>query len=154
MAMNPFTATFRGVTKAADATTAAAGAIGGAAINGAVGAVRGAAGGIRSGLSSGSQSPAAAALTIGAIGAAGLVEWPLLVAVGGTALVVHQLSRRTDGNAPAPAEAAAAGPTLSSVPTAAEPAPRKTTSRATTSTRKPASGARKSTAARRSSTTK
>jgi hypothetical protein len=31
------------------------------------------------------------------LGAAGLVEWPVLLTVGGTALVVHHLSRRSDG---------------------------------------------------------
>ncbi|OBB60354.1 hypothetical protein A5757_09700 [Mycobacterium sp. 852013-51886_SCH5428379] len=89
------------VTRTADATTAAAGAVGGAVVNGIAGGLQGTAAGIRDGLGKGSQSPAAAAITIGAIGAAGLVEWPLLLAVGGGALVVHQLSRRTDGE-PAP----------------------------------------------------
>ncbi len=92
--MNPISTAFRGLTKVADATTAAAGAVGGAAVSGVVGGVQGAAGGIRSGLSSGSRSTAAAALTLGAIGAAGLVEWPVLVTVGGAALVMHQLGQR------------------------------------------------------------
>ncbi|MGE2837087.1 hypothetical protein [Mycobacterium sp. SMC-4] len=100
--MNIVSAATRAVTKTADMTTAAAGAVGGAAVNGAVGAVRGAASGVRAGLDNGSRSPAAAALTIGAIGAAGLVEWPVLLTVGGTALVVHQLSQR--GNMPSEAE--------------------------------------------------
>lgn len=85
----------RAVARTADATTAAAGALGGAAVNGIVGGVQGVAAGARSGLSSGSHSTPAAALTLGAIGAAGLVEWPLLLGVGGTALVVHQLSQRS-----------------------------------------------------------
>ncbi len=90
----PFSVAVRGVAKVADATTAAAGAVGGAAISGAVGGLRGAAAGVRSGMDSGSRSSAAAALTLGAVGAAGLVEWPVLVAVGGAALVVHQLNQR------------------------------------------------------------
>ncbi|MGE2736600.1 hypothetical protein [Mycolicibacterium vaccae] len=92
--MNIVSAATRAVTKTADMTTAAAGAIGGAAVNGAVGAVRGAASGVRSGLDNGSRSSAAAALTLGAVGAVGLVEWPVLLAVGGTALALHQLSHR------------------------------------------------------------
>jgi hypothetical protein len=53
--------------------------------------------GIRNGVANGSHSTPAAALTLGVLGAAGLVEWPLLLAVGGTALVVHQLSKRSEG---------------------------------------------------------
>ncbi|WP_231750988.1 hypothetical protein [Mycobacterium sp. NAZ190054] len=83
-----------------------------------VGGVQGVAGGVRAGLSNGSRSPAAAALTLGAIGAAGLVEWPLLLTVGGAALVVHQLGQRA-------AEPQAA-PQNSSPP--AKKAARKTTS--------------------------
>lgn len=102
----PVSTAVRGVVKAADAATAAAGAVGGAAVNGVVGGVKGAAAGARSGLGGGSRSTAAAALTLGAIGAAGLVEWPVLVAVGGTALVVHQLSRRApDGGHALPSQA-------------------------------------------------
>ncbi|GAB3221749.1 hypothetical protein [Mycolicibacterium hippocampi] len=101
--MSAISTAFRGLTKVADATTATAGAVGGAAINGVAGGVRGAANGVRTGLSSGSRSPAAAALTIGAIGAAGLVEWPLLVTVGGAALVVHRLSQRAGEADAAPA---------------------------------------------------
>src|SRR6476659_9920005 len=85
----------RVVTKAADATTAAAGAVGGAAINGIAGGIQGTASGVRRGLGDGSHSSAAAALTLAAIGAAGLVEWPVLLAVGGTALVVHRLNQRS-----------------------------------------------------------
>jgi hypothetical protein len=84
----------RVVTRTANATTAAAGAIGGAAINGVVGGVEGTAGGIRNGLSSGSHSTPAALLTLGAVGATGLLEWPVVLAVGGTALLVRQLTRQ------------------------------------------------------------
>lgn len=62
----------RVITRAADATTATAGALGGAAVTGAIGAVEGTAAGIKNGLSSGSHSTAAAALTLGAVGVAGL----------------------------------------------------------------------------------
>ncbi|WNG87463.1 hypothetical protein C6A87_027635 [Mycobacterium sp. ITM-2016-00317] len=113
--MNPISTAYRGLTKVADATTAAAGAVGGAAVSGAVGAVQGVATGVRSGVSSGSRSSAAAALTLGAIGAAGLVEWPVLLTVGGAALVMHQLGHRGDGASPEqqespPVEKAAARP--------------------------------------------
>jgi hypothetical protein len=84
----------------ADATTAAAGAVGGAAVSGVVGGVRGTASGVRNGLRSGRKSTPAAALTLTAIGVAGLVDWPLLVTVGGAALLVHELSRRGAAKSP------------------------------------------------------
>lgn len=88
----------RVIARAADVTTAAAGAVSGAAINGVIGGLQGTATGLRDGVAKGSRSSAAAALTLGAVGAVGLVEWPLLLTVGGGALVVHQLSRRSDGS--------------------------------------------------------
>jgi hypothetical protein len=99
--MNILRGAVRTVTGAADATTAVAGAVGGAAVDGVIGAVQGAAAGLRNGVGDGSHSTAAAALTLAAIGAAGLVEWPILLAVGGTALLVHQLNRpaRENGQA-------------------------------------------------------
>jgi hypothetical protein len=109
-------ATVRGVGKtvgrAADATTAAAGAVGGAAVNGIVGGVTGAAEGIKRGVGSGSHSTPAAALAIGALGVAGLVEWPVLLAVGGGALLLHRMLHKPDTAAakanlkPVPSESA------------------------------------------------
>ncbi|BDY28426.1 hypothetical protein [Mycolicibacterium mageritense] len=93
--MNIVSGVAHAVTRAADATTATAGAIGGATINGVVGGIKGTSAGIRDGLSQGSGSSAAAALTLAAVGAAGLVEWPILLTAGGAALVVHELSSRT-----------------------------------------------------------
>jgi cell division septation protein DedD len=88
----------RTVNRAASATTAAAGAVGGAAVNGVAGAVTGAAAGVQKGIDRGSHSTPAAALTLGALGVAGLVEWPILLAVGGGALLLRRLSNsRTDG---------------------------------------------------------
>jgi hypothetical protein len=88
----------RTVGRAASATTAAAGAVGGAAVNGVVGAVTGAATGVQKGIDKGSHSTPAAVLTLGAIGVAGLVEWPLLLAVGGGALLLRRLnSSHNDG---------------------------------------------------------
>ena len=89
----------RTVSRAASATTAAAGAIGGATVNGVVGAVTGAAAGVQKGIDRGSHSTPAAALTLGALGVAGLVEWPLLLAVGGGALLLRRLSNsHNDGS--------------------------------------------------------
>ncbi|TFV54414.1 hypothetical protein E4P42_25995 [Mycobacterium sp. PS03-16] len=136
--MNVVNGAVRAVTRTADATTAAAGAVSGAAINGAVGALRGTAAGVRDGVGKGSHSTAAAALTLGAVGAAGLVEWPILLAVGGSALLVHQLSHRSNGDRePAP---------LRSVPTATDSAGSGSSGTTSTSASKP----RKTTRARRS----
>ena len=83
--------------RAADASIAAAGAVGGAAVNGVIGGVQGVVGGVQSGLSSGSRSIPAAALTVAAVGLAGLVEWPVLLPIGGTVLGVHYLTHRSGG---------------------------------------------------------
>jgi hypothetical protein len=126
--MNIVSGAVRVVTRAADATTAVAGAVGGAAINGVVGGIQGTAAGLRAGLNNGSESSAAAALTLAAVGAAGLVEWPVLLAVGGSALVVHRLSQRSSEDhtgAQQPARAAVA------------PRPSGTTRRAASSTTRP-----------------
>ena len=85
------------VSRTADASIAAAGAVGGGPVNGVVGGVQGVVGGVRSGLSSGSRSIPAAALTLAAIGAAGLMEWPVLLTVGGTVMAVHYLTHRSRG---------------------------------------------------------
>jgi hypothetical protein len=102
-------ATLRGATKVVNATTAAAGAVSGAAVSGVVGGVRGTVDGVLSGVSSGSRSTPAAALTLAVVGATGLVEWPIVLVVGGAALVVRQLTR--------PPEATSTGGGLRSVPT-------------------------------------
>jgi hypothetical protein len=83
------------VTRTAEATAGVAGAVGGAAVTGVIGGVQGTVAGIRNGLSSGSHSTPAAVLTLAAIGATGLVEWPVLLGVGGTALLVRQLNQRS-----------------------------------------------------------
>jgi hypothetical protein len=122
------------VGRAADATTAAAGAVGGAAVNGIVGGVTGAAEGIKRGVSSGSHSTPAAALAMGALGVAGLVEWPVLLAVGGGALLLHRLSRKPDTTAsakanlkPVPSESAPQKPVAEKAPS--KPAAKKATGR-------------------------
>ena len=87
----------RAITRSAEATTAAAGAVGGAAVNGVIGGMQGTVSGIKNGMSSGSHSTPAAAITLAAVGATGLVEWPILLGIGGTALVLHQLNQRSAG---------------------------------------------------------
>ncbi|WP_326548955.1 hypothetical protein QGN32_05930 [Mycolicibacterium sp. ND9-15] len=105
----------RFVTNTANATTAAAGAVSGAAINGVIGGVKGTASGIRDGLSSGSHSTPAALLTVGAVGAAGLVEWPVLLTLGGAVLLIRQLGSR-NGEQPEPAAVAAKPASTRSTP--------------------------------------
>ncbi|WP_421842470.1 hypothetical protein [Mycobacterium sp.] len=86
----------RTVNLAATATTSAAGAIGGAAVNGVVGGVTGAAEGVKRGLDTGSRSTPAAALAMGALGVVGLVEWPILLAVGGGALLLRRMNHKPE----------------------------------------------------------
>ena len=89
------------VNRAAEATTATAGAVGGAAVNGVVGGVTGAAEGVKRGIRSGSHSTPAAALALGALGVAGLVDWPVLLAVGGGALLIQRMNRKPEEQPPA-----------------------------------------------------
>lgn len=152
--MNAVAGTVRKVAGAANRavtmTTEAAGAIGGAAVNGVIGGVKGAAGGVQRGLRSGSHSTPAAALTLGALGVTGLVEWPVLVAVGGTALVLKQLTGRSDDSkAPAKAPAASVRP-LKAAPPAKATKPVKSASSSTSSTSSRRSAQPKKTAARQS----
>jgi hypothetical protein len=145
--MNVIQGALRVVTRSAEATAAAAGAVGGAAVNGVVGGMQGTLNGIKNGVSSGSHSTPAAALALAAIGAAGLVEWPILLGVGGTALVVRQLAQRSDGQP---------GPTLQAVPdsprqAASKPAAKRSPARKAT---KAAKAPGRKTAARRRAPTK
>ncbi|MGB8792367.1 MAG: hypothetical protein WCD33_12720, partial [Mycobacterium sp.] len=67
-------------------------------VNGVVGAVTGAAEGVQRGIGKGSHSMPAAALTLGALGVAGVIDWPLVLAIGGGALVLRQLNNgHSDG---------------------------------------------------------
>jgi len=80
-----------------DATVAVAGAsaaITGAAYGAATGAVDGAIRGAGQALGSGPRATPAAALAVAAVGAAGLIEWPVLLLASGTALVVRQLQHK------------------------------------------------------------
>jgi hypothetical protein len=120
-------------------TTEAAGAVGGAAVNGVVGGVQGAATGVQRGLKNGSHSTPAAALTLGVIGAAGLIEWPVLLAVGAGALVLRRVKPHPDGSATpakaslrpaAPEKAPASKPAPEHTGAAGAPPPTKRTTRA------------------------
>jgi hypothetical protein len=135
----------KAVSGAAAATTAAAGAVGGAAVSGVVGGVTGAAQGIKRGVSEGSHSTPAAALALGALGITGLVEWPVLLAVGGGALLLRRMSQKPE----APAPVAKPVPKADLKPVPSEPEPKKAAPRkaATKSTAKKAPG-------RKSGTTK
>ena len=117
----------RTVSRAASATTAAAGAVGGAAVNGVVGAVTGAAAGVQKGIDSGSHSTPAAALTLGALGVAGLVEWPLLLAVGGGALLLRRLEQLAQRQR----AGAGARPSIAAVKSTSSARPRKTPAKKT-----------------------
>lgn len=102
----------RSVIRTADAATSTAGAVSGAVVNGALGAIEGAVTGVAKGVKRGSNSSVAAALTIVTIGAAGLVEWPIVAGIGGAALLIHKLGHRGDQpgakDAPQPAPRKAA----------------------------------------------
>jgi hypothetical protein len=113
----------RTVVRAATMTTEAAGAVGGAAVSGALGAVTGATAGVQRGISSGSRSTPAAALTLGTLGVAGLIEWPVLLTVGGAAVLLRQLNRRPE---PEPGQEAAPVTSMTSAKSAEKQQPRRT----------------------------
>ena len=132
--MNPFHGAVRAVTNTANAAVAAAGAVGGAAVNGVIGGMQGTAQGVRNGLADGSHSVPAAALTFAALGATGLVEWPVLLTVGGAVILVRQLGRRSDGRAAAASPARPRIAAVNSRPAKKAPA-KKTAARKATSRR-------------------
>jgi hypothetical protein len=78
----------------------AAGAVGGAILGGLAGSAQGAVTGIKAGADRGSRSTPLAALTIAAVGAAGLLEWPVLLGVGGGVLALREFRRHSDESAP------------------------------------------------------
>ncbi|PTR22874.1 hypothetical protein C8K36_11057 [Rhodococcus sp. OK519] len=167
----------RTVSGIAQVTTSSIGALGGAAVGGVIGGVRGAVSGVtdgtRRGLERGSHSTPTAILTMAAAGAVGLVEWPVVLTVGGAALVLRQLHER--GAPPARPPAAMKTTTVAESPkehadgtAALNSATRKTATRKATTRKatKPAatsgaaksgaakSGAAKSAAARKSTTSR
>jgi hypothetical protein len=80
-------------TAATAATGAAAGATVGAVLGTAGGSVSGGLRGVRRGAVAGARSEPAAVAGLTALGVGGLVEWPVVIAVGGSALVLRQLRR-------------------------------------------------------------
>ncbi len=84
------------------ATTSVAGATGGAALGAGLGAVRGAADGLRDGAERGSRSAPAAALTVTALTVTGILDWPLVLAAGGTAILVNRLTQHPAAPPPHP----------------------------------------------------
>jgi len=85
----------RAAANAVTATTEAAGAVTGAAVGGVLGSVKGVAEGVASGSRAGAHSTPAAAVGLTAVGALGILEWPVVLAVGGTGLVLRQLAPRS-----------------------------------------------------------
>ncbi len=83
------------------ATTSVAGATG-AALGAGLGAVRGAADGLRDGAERGSRSAPAAALTVTALTVTGILDWPLVLAAGGTAILVNRLTQHPAAPPPHP----------------------------------------------------
>ncbi len=127
-----------------DATVAVTGAM--AAVAGAAtGAVDGAIRGAGQALASGPRATPAAALVVAAVGAAGLIEWPVLLLASGTALVVRQLRHQPANptvhteNPTATLPPAQPGTPIPPAPNrvvADTPARKTSTSRQTTTTRK------------------
>ncbi|PQP18991.1 hypothetical protein [Rhodococcus opacus] len=93
--MNVVSGTARVATGVGEAATATLGAVGGAAVGTLVGSMKGAAIGAAEGARRGSHSTPAAVLTMGAVAVTGVVQWPIVAAVGGTALVLDQLKLGT-----------------------------------------------------------
>jgi len=87
---------------AAGAVTGAAAAVSGAAYGAGTGAVSGATRGASEALGSGPRVAPAAALAVAAVGAAGLVDWPVLVLASGGALVLRQLRHQPPNRTAAP----------------------------------------------------
>lgn len=77
------------------ARSTGAGKVAAAATHGVVAGVQGSAAGAREGWSAGSRSTATAALTMASLGTTGIAELPVVGAVGGTALLVRELNRRS-----------------------------------------------------------
>ena len=116
---------FAVVQTAVTAVTDTAGAVGGAVINGVAGGVQGAARGAAHGLNKGSRSTTTAALTLVAVGATGFVDWPIIIVVGGTGLLVRRLnmSRTATAEVRSPAVRNPTGPGTIAVPATPKRAP-------------------------------
>lgn len=89
--MGLLSGTLRASQDSAAAVTGAAGAVTGAVTGAAIGGLSGIIRGGTQGLGIGARSTPAAVLALTAVGAAGLVDWPILVAVGGAAIIMRQV---------------------------------------------------------------
>ena len=90
----------------AGAATSTAGAVSGGAVGGGLGALSGVARGLTRGAAAGAtrgrHSTAATVITLTAVGAAGLVDWPILLATGGAAIILDKaINRQSSGPAAA-----------------------------------------------------
>lgn len=95
------------VSQAATTTTTTAKAAGDAAVKGVVGGVTGAVSAIQRGVDS--KNVAVPAVALAAVGVAGLVEWPAVLAVGGGALLLREMNRRRGTTTPNAAPAKSSG---------------------------------------------
>lgn len=86
----------------ASATTSTIGALTAAAAGTAIGAAQGAVKGFGRGLGTGATSTPIAVLGLAGIGAAGLIDWPILLAGGAAALLLRQFRHPTPDPAAAP----------------------------------------------------
>ncbi|MBV8349075.1 MAG: hypothetical protein JOZ49_16570 [Mycolicibacterium sp.] len=125
----------RAATRTAGAVGTATAAVGSATLHGVVGGMAGTVAGVREGWADSRTRSAPAALTVVAIGTLGLVEWPLMLAIGGTVLAARRLARlpaRRLARLPARlrAQPSAAAPVTAIPPTNTAGKPRKSSTRA------------------------
>jgi len=117
----------RAATRTAGAVGTATAAVGSATLHGVVGGVAGTVTGVREGWADSRTRSAPAALTVVAIGTLGLVEWPLMLAIGATVLAAQRLARLP---ARLRAQPSAAAPVSAIPPTNTAGKPRKSSARA------------------------
>jgi len=86
----------------AAAATTTVGALAGGAVGGVIGAVGGALKGIGKGLGTGAPSTPAALLGVVAVGATGLLDWPVLIAGSAALLILRRLRMPPAATPPAP----------------------------------------------------
>ena len=98
----------------AGAATSTAGVLSGGAVGGGVGALSGVARGLTQGVAAGAargrHSTAATVITLTAVGVSGLVDWPILLATGGAAIVLDKAINRHPGERSAASGVAAGEP--------------------------------------------
>jgi hypothetical protein len=143
--MRPFRTPIRAIEDTAAVIAGTAGAVAGATAGAAVGGLGGAYRGAKEGIGIGARSTPAALVTLAAIGAAGLIDWPILLAGGSATLLLRQL-RNTN---PTPTDTSTGAPDTS----IAHPQPTKAANRTIPTPAKPAA-TRKTATPRKSSTSR